>query len=92
MARIEVQGNDLVIRLPLNVKPVQSGSGKSNIIDTTRGFVGHTTPFGDIKVGLNVITTDPNYAARVVPKAAPKVGTIVALPVPSKGPVTGSGK
>ena len=79
MARIEVQGNDLVICLPLNVKPVQSGSGKSNIIDTTRGFVGHTTPFGDIKVGLNVITTDPNYAARVTPKAAPIAAKVSGL-------------
>lgn len=68
--KFETNGNDLIIRVPLNVKPVGSKSGKSRIVASTSGFVSASTPFGTIKVGLNVITTDEDYG-KTAPTAAP---------------------
>jgi hypothetical protein len=76
MAKIETAANELIIRVPLNVRPVPSGSGKSNVIDSTRGFVKVSTPFGQVSVGLNVITTDDAYG-KVTPSGKPVPPTLV---------------
>ena len=56
MAHIEVEGDELVIRVPLNVTPTPSSTGKTNTIDTTHGFTQVSTPFGQASVSLNVCT------------------------------------
>ena len=36
----KIEGNELVIRLPLNEKPERSASGKTIVVASTRGKVG----------------------------------------------------
>jgi hypothetical protein len=55
------EGNELVIRVPLNVKPVGSKSGKSRIVGGSGGYVSQGTDFGIVKICLNVITTDEDF-------------------------------
>lgn len=69
MAQIEIDGETLVIRVPLNVAGSDSKSGKSRVLDSTNGFVGLATGMGMVKVGLNVITSDANWSGGR--KAAP---------------------
>jgi hypothetical protein len=59
--KMEQVGSELVIRIPLNVKLQPSKSGKSMVIASTNGFTNRNTDFGDVKIGLNVITTDTAY-------------------------------
>lgn len=75
MARIEVQGDKLVITCDLNVKPTLSKSGKSHMVDTTNGFTKFSTPFGTVGISLNVNTTDEGYGrdGRKVERAAPQI-------------------
>jgi hypothetical protein len=61
MAKIEVQGNELIIRVNLDVAGALSSSGKSHVLDSTNGFVGLSTAFGMAKIGLNIITSDDNW-------------------------------
>ena len=67
------QGNDLIVTIPLNVKPTASKSGKSRIVASTGGFVSVSTPFGIVKLGVNVITTDDEFGKMGAPKPAPKI-------------------
>jgi hypothetical protein len=70
--KFSIEGNnELVIRIPLNTAGNLSKSGKSQNIDTTNGFTSMATPFGTVKIGLNVITTDADWTggkAKPVPQ------------------------
>lgn len=69
--KIETVGENLVITVPLNVKPAPSKSGKSMVIATTNGFVRQSTAFGVVSVGLNVTgAADGTYTGR--PQGAPE--------------------
>jgi len=60
--KLSVEGSELVIRIALNdAKPVLSKSGKSQVIASTEGFTNISTPFGTVKIGMNVITTDNDW-------------------------------
>ncbi len=61
MTQITVEGNELVIRIDLDSAGSVSASGKSNVIDSTHGFVGVATPFGVCKVSVNAITSDQKW-------------------------------
>ena len=74
---ISCEGNDLVIRVPLNIKGSVSKSGKSHVIGSTEGFAGASTPFGMVKIGLNVITTDTAWAGGGEGKPAVATPTLV---------------
>jgi hypothetical protein len=54
---IKVQGDKLVITIDVSKaareKAVPSSSGKTNVIATTRGFTGVSTPDGLVKLSLN---------------------------------------
>lgn len=68
--KFTIEGNnELVIRIPLNTAGNLSKSGKSQNIDTTNGFTSMATPFGTVKVGLNVITTDADWTGGKKPVA-----------------------
>jgi hypothetical protein len=71
--KIDQDGNELVIRVPLNVKPVASKSGKSRIVGSTSGFVKCNTSFGTVSVGVNAITTDEDYNRAGAPQPQPKL-------------------
>jgi len=51
---VTVEDGDLVIRIPLDVNPSPSKSGKSLVIGSTRGNAEITdTPIGTIRLGVN---------------------------------------
>ncbi len=67
MTQITVEGNELVIRVDLDNAGEVSQSGKSQVIDSTHGFVGQATPFGVVKVSVNVITSDQKWTGGGMP-------------------------
>lgn len=73
MARIEVEGNELVIRVDLGAALVPSSSGKMMMLDSTHGFTNLSTPQGTIAISLNVGTRDQNYGATARPAGKPPV-------------------
>jgi hypothetical protein len=52
MAKITIEGNELVIRVDLNGERTESSSGKSMLIEASTTAVEHNGE--EIKVGLNV--------------------------------------
>lgn len=58
--KFEVQGDTLTITIDVSKKARDaappSTSGKSNVLASTRGFTGISTPAGLVKLGLNVTT------------------------------------
>ncbi len=53
---VEVDGEDLVIRLKHARRGEKSSSGKSTIVSTTRGFTQIETPSGNLGLSLNLTT------------------------------------
>lgn len=70
---ITIEGQDLLIRVPLANAPSLSKSGKSQVIDSTNGFVSFATPRGICKIGLNVITSDQAWAKQLPSEAKPQL-------------------
>ena len=51
---MKIEGNKLVIEVDITKSGTVSKSGKSEVIGTTSGFMGISTPTGVVKVSLNV--------------------------------------
>jgi len=76
--KLTIEGSDLVIRVALNdAKPILSKSGKSHVIGSTEGFTNLSTPYGTLKIGMNVITTDDGWTGGA------KAGPLPAQPAPT---------
>lgn len=56
---VKVEGNRLIINLPLNDPPKTSGSGKSLIVAGTGGFLGTSAVVNGKPVSISVNATIP---------------------------------
>ena len=61
--KVEEKGNDIVITIPRNKKPVPSASGKTLIVASSHGNVPTSLQHnGDvISAGVNVFARNPEY-------------------------------